>query len=332
MKRLGIYFFFDKDGVVDDYVPYFLKNLKPFLQELCVVVNAPLNDEGKRKLSKFADKFIVRENEGFDSWAYKEAIESYGYEKLAQYDEVILSNYTFFGPLYPMHEMFDKMDTTSCDFWGIHRHPEIPFQMANTDVIEHIQSHFIAFRKTILQSPDFKTYWQTLQKINSYEEAVACHELRCTKYFEDLGYISETYLNNKKYFALFNGNASVHYAYQQTVEDRCPILKRKFLWIDNKCIKWSQLTPENAVDLICYIKNNTDYPIELIRDNVYRVQNIDEIKFPLRNKIKYWKYKLLRWIALWKFERYTKRMNVMKRSNFITAEQIKKAFGKEDVE
>lgn len=332
MKRLGIYFLFDKDGVVDDYIPYYLERLKEFVNELCIVVNAPLNNEGKRKLSKFADKFIVRKNEGFDSWAYKEAIESYGYEGLAKYDELVLSNYTFFGPLYPLNEMFDKMDVTTCDFWGIHRHPEIPFKMANTDVIEHIQSHFISFRKNILQSSHFRNYWETLQPITYYEEAVARHELRCTKYFEDLGYSSETYLDNKKYFEIFNGNASVHYAYQQTVEDRCPILKRKFLWIENNSIKWPQLTPENAVDLICYIKNNTDYPIELISDNVCRVQNIDEIKFPLSNRIKYCKYKLLRWIVFWKFARYTKKMNAMRPSNFITVEQIKKAFGKEYVE
>ena len=32
MKRLGIYFFYDKDGVVDDYIPFFLRQLKPFVR------------------------------------------------------------------------------------------------------------------------------------------------------------------------------------------------------------------------------------------------------------------------------------------------------------
>lgn len=32
MNRLGIYFFYDKDGVVDDYVPFFFAPTKALCQ------------------------------------------------------------------------------------------------------------------------------------------------------------------------------------------------------------------------------------------------------------------------------------------------------------
>ena len=152
MKRLCVYFFWDKDGIVDDYVPYMLENLKPFCSELCVVVNGDLTPESKPKLEKYADKFIQRENTGMDAWAYKEAIDSYGYEKLEEYDELLLTNFTFFGPIYPLNEMFDTMDKKECDFWGHYRWP-IDHKMV---VYHHIPSSFFAYRNSLLKSDAFK--------------------------------------------------------------------------------------------------------------------------------------------------------------------------------
>ena len=50
IKRLGIYFFYDADGIVDDYVYYYLESLRPFCQELCAVINGKILEEGKNGL------------------------------------------------------------------------------------------------------------------------------------------------------------------------------------------------------------------------------------------------------------------------------------------
>ena len=121
MNRLGIYFFFDKDGIVDDYVLYFLKNFKKICSEVCVVVNGFLTDISQQKLNDNCNKLIIRDNKGFDSWAYKRAIEEYGYNNIKKYDELVLCNFTFFGPIYPLEEMFLNMEKRNCDFWGIQR-------------------------------------------------------------------------------------------------------------------------------------------------------------------------------------------------------------------
>ena len=74
MKRVAIYFFYDKDGIVDGYVDYFLEDLKKNLDRLIVVCNGKLTSEGRKKFSKYTSEIIVRENKGFDVWAYKEGI------------------------------------------------------------------------------------------------------------------------------------------------------------------------------------------------------------------------------------------------------------------
>ena len=101
MKRLGIYFFFDKDGIVDKYVDYVLEDLTKHVDKLIVVCNGQLNEQGRKTFEKFTGNIIVRENKGFDVWAYKTAIDSEGWNKLIEYDEIILMNYTIMGPVYP---------------------------------------------------------------------------------------------------------------------------------------------------------------------------------------------------------------------------------------
>ena len=39
IKRLGIYFFFDKDGIVDQFITYFLADLVKSLDRLVIVCN-----------------------------------------------------------------------------------------------------------------------------------------------------------------------------------------------------------------------------------------------------------------------------------------------------
>ena len=77
-KRLLIYFFYDANGIVDDYIPYMLDDLKKNVTDIQVVVNGKINDEGIEKFKRYTDKILIRENKGFDVWAYKEAMESLG--------------------------------------------------------------------------------------------------------------------------------------------------------------------------------------------------------------------------------------------------------------
>lgn len=119
VKRLGIFFFYDAEGVVDDYIPTLLNGFRPYLSEMTIVCNGKLNEAGEKILSSYTNNLIVRPNEGFDVWAYKTAMESYGWEKLVSFDEVVLFNATIMGPVYPFSEMFETMDQRDLDFWGI---------------------------------------------------------------------------------------------------------------------------------------------------------------------------------------------------------------------
>jgi len=48
VKRLIIYFIFDKQGIVDDYITYMLKDLKNNATEIAVVCNGMLTPESRK--------------------------------------------------------------------------------------------------------------------------------------------------------------------------------------------------------------------------------------------------------------------------------------------
>ena len=72
INRLAIFFFYDQDGIVDDYIPYMLEDLNRNVSELLVVCNGKLTGEGRAKFAKLTSHVLIREDSGCDVWAYKE--------------------------------------------------------------------------------------------------------------------------------------------------------------------------------------------------------------------------------------------------------------------
>lgn len=280
MNRLLIYFFYDRDGIVDRYVEYMLAGLKEHVNDCVVVCNGNVNEKGKAIFEKYSDNIIIRENKGFDVWAYKTALETVGWDKLEEYDEVILMNFTIMGPLYPFSEMFQKMDEKDVDFWGLtlfHQAPFDPFGKIKYGYLPlHLQSHFIAVRKEMIKSSEFQQYWNEMPMINSYEEAVCWHEAIFTKTFEDLGYKWDVYMDTRdmtKYCY-----CPILFAPMELVKNRrCPIIKRRNFFHDyNDILEYT--TGEVAIEVFNYIKNNLDYNEDFILESLIRLENQADFK------------------------------------------------------
>jgi lipopolysaccharide biosynthesis protein len=280
IKRALIFFFYDEDGVVDEYVVTLLNGLKKNVETIIIVCNGELNSDGRNKLSALTNNLFVRENEGFDVWAYKYGIECLGWDKLNEYDELLMMNFTVFGPLYPFSEMFDKMDKEEVDFWGINKHHEIlfdPFGMTPDGVIpEHIQSHFIAIRRRMFSSDEFKRYWKTMRHIESYEESICYHEIVFTKTFADKGFSWSVYIDTDD-LKEFTANPLMTMPLELIKNRRCPIVKRRSLFLDYRTAI-AETLGEAAFESFEFIAHNLDYDINLIWDNILRTQNQYDIK------------------------------------------------------
>lgn len=319
IKRLCIYFFYDKDGVADDYVIYYLSHMSEFFSEICVVVNGSLTEESHNKIKPYCSKLIIRDNIGFDAWAYKEALESYGFDYIAKnFDEVLLNNFTVYGPIGSFKPMFAKMHSSICDFWGHCRYyPAKGQQVCGQNVPEHIMSYFILFRKQILQSRSFQFYFDTLHDIKNYDDARLYHEFRMTQYFEKLGYISDCFIDSKANSNFMGINTSVELAHKQLINEKSPILKRKALFLVQGQPQFNS-DANSAIDIISHISKNKLYNIKLCFDNLIRTGNFEIQK----NTISI--FKKIRYYILWKIFKIKKYKQKFKKSYAINLKYINK--------
>lgn len=279
-NRLIVYFIYDRDGLVDRYILYMLGDLRKNAKELCVVVNGRLQDGQKEKLSPFADKVLERDNTGMDVWAYKEAMESYGWNALSSYDEIVLMNYTMMGPVYPFKEMFDAMSGRDLDFWGItkfHKTDFDPFGTLQDGYIpEHIQSHFISIRQDMVKSEGFQRYWDEMPFIKDYLSSVGYHESMFTKRFADQGFKWDVYCNSDDLEG-YTYNPIMGAAVKMIRDKRCPIFKRRSFMQDYTVVL-SEDCGQSAYELYHYLDRETDFDMDMFWENLLRLENMADLK------------------------------------------------------
>lgn len=265
MKRLAISFFYDGQGILDDYMVVLLRSMREHCERIVFVVNGQLTKESRAKVEPIVDEILVRSNDGFDVGAYKAGLNHVGFEQLKVYDEVILFNHTFYGPIFPFSEMFGTMEKTKCAMWGITAHKEVAEDSTKGQefVPFHLNSHFISFRKPVLDSKHFKTYWENLPVIRSYEDSIRLHELKVTGYFQERGFAVSSYVKSEDYGAPYAAFMEI----DRTIEGRSPILKRRALFHDPVFVEEQAVDVPRALDLV---EKHSDYDVGLIWQNITR--------------------------------------------------------------
>lgn len=273
-QRLGIYCFYDKYGHAASFIKTFLDDLMNNLDDLVVVVNGQLSDQARQLFSEYTKMIIVRENKGLDVAAYKQAILTLGWEKLESYDEVICLNDTVMGPVYPFREMFACMDRKDVDFWGITAYAGETVD--KEQIPTHLQAYWHAYRRSLVSSPAFHEYWETMPLWKDYAEVTRKHEMTFTKHFADLGFTWASYIDWRKYQG-YSSYPLLYMPMQIVRDDRCPIFKRRSFFVDYSAY-FDQTAGQPALDLYEYLRDHTDYDVDMIWDAILPSYNIDDIR------------------------------------------------------
>lgn len=278
-RRLGIYTVYDRDGVVDAYILYYLKALRPWVEELLVVSNGPLNEDGLAALKDLGCRVLIRENASFDAWGVKTGLEEVGYETLAGFDEVVISNNTLFGPVTDLTPMFTEMSARKVDFWGITAHPGMeqdPFGCNPYGCIPaHIQSFFYVIRGNMLGSGAFRRFWQELPELPDYNAAVGLYETVMTRYFSEAGFVWDTYMDLEAYEGMTD-NPLIAMPMESIRDWNSPFFKRRAFFQD-----YDYLTAftgqQSASCLVQYLKEETEYPMDLVWRNLIRTCHMSDL-------------------------------------------------------
>ena len=268
MNRLGVFAFYDKEGIVDEYVYKLLDGIVPFLGRLIIVCNGKISDEGKSRFGLYAEDIVIRENVGYDAGAYKDCIiQLHETGELDVYDELLLFNNSFFGPFYPLESIFSKPNIEpDIDFWGITEHPGGVIGDDKYPISAHIQSYFLLVTKRLLYSEEFMQFWYELDYTRSHLETVKKFEVRFSTYFRERGFIGKSIYDVADIGIKLQEdcNPYTYYSYQLVKHLKMPFLKITSLFVEAEdCV--------NAIAAMNYLEQNGLYSKEYIVNYMQRV-------------------------------------------------------------
>lgn len=221
-KRLCIFAHFNPYSRVEQYVFYYLQQLRDFGVDIIFSSSSIISNEDREKLS-FCLRILIRENKNYDFGSWKDGLNVLSRSELQLYDELIIANDSCFGPLVPFASLWAEMNNRSvCDFWGI------------TDCViytRYIESYFVVFRKSAFTHPFFEKFWDELPDFKYKHDVVVQGEQQLTKKLVYGGLRFDTY---------------IHFSYAQRFLYACyykyRVLKTLFVSTNRKFIK-SKLEP-----------------------------------------------------------------------------------------
>ncbi len=281
-KRLGIFLAYDADGILDDYVVHLLRDMRPNLTDLIIMVNGKLTDESRTKLLEFSPDVHVRPNEGFDYGGWKEGLLDHcGFDRLRDYDELVFFNDSYFGPLYPFSEVFAEMDKRNVDFWGLTVHGKVKSMgmCPYGDRPRYLQTYFLVFGRKLILAPAFREFWEQQPHYRHVYELADRFGAVMTRHFGDLGFTWSAYSDTTDLEDSSTKNFA-HHSYnfeEMIVNRRFPVIKRRTFVTP----RWNHLRHNDASkvpEVLDYVQRRYGYDLNLVYDHILRKHDIGDMK------------------------------------------------------
>jgi rhamnosyltransferase len=179
MKRLAIFAHWDERDRIKRYIEFFVRRLREECDEVAFVSTSKLPERELDKVRPYCAQTILKANEGFDFGMWKQVIDG---ADLSQWDELVLTNSSVFGPVTSLGSVFERMAASDADCWGMTDSNEIDW---------HLQSYFLVFRRRLLHSPEFKRFWTTVLPYKNKRQVIRSYEIGLTGYLAEHGFKCE---------------------------------------------------------------------------------------------------------------------------------------------
>lgn len=249
MKRIAIFAHFDKDNIIDDYVIYYLKELKKNFEIIIFVSDSDLPKCETDKISDLVDYIQAYHHGEYDWGSYK-----YGYliarknNLLMNADELLFCNDSVYGPVCSLKDILESMENDNCDFWGLYENKV----GLNSKIEPHLQSWFLMMKKVVFLSDKFDDFVLSVKKKDSKLDIISDYEIGFTKemskYFSYSSAFSSDMSNAvvvaaplllKKSFPFIK--AVVFKKYNINIKTFVPIELKKY--IDAHCSRVNKINP-----------------------------------------------------------------------------------------
>ena len=234
MKILAIFAGYDKDNIIDDYVLFYLKELKK-ISDIIYIADCEMPESELNKIADFTIKAISERHGEYDFGSYKRG---YIYAKenniLENYDYLILCNDSVFGPFYNLFNIFDELLCYKNSVYGISKHEK------DSIYEEHLQSYFLIIPQNVFLQRWYEDFIYSIRKENNKIDIVVNYEVNMSILFKKYGY---------NLTSLYSSNVNLsYYNPVYLIEKGCIFLKKENIG----------LTLKEILKIFNLIKNNYD--------------------------------------------------------------------------
>lgn len=217
----------DKDNIIDPYVIFSAQHFKNIGKSVILCSACELQDISRE--NNIFDAIIYRTCNGYDFTSWKAAFEAY--PSLYTANEVTLCNDSVFSPIGDYGKVYSIMSYIKCDFWGL---------TLSREIIPHMQSFHMVFRKKCLQHQAFKQIISSIAQDITRDSAID-YEIRIPLFLEINGLTAGCY---RPYRLYLNIPYNPTHLWYKCIRDGIPLIKREVFKIDINIMlsrKWSMV-------------------------------------------------------------------------------------------
>jgi CDP-glycerol glycerophosphotransferase (TagB/SpsB family) len=284
IRRACLFAGYDVDGVVDDYVVAYIKELSRHA-DVYYLADCTMDDLELAKLKDITAGAWAQPHGRYDFGSYARlAHELVGRSRLAEYDEVILANDSAYL-LRPLNDVFARMDATPCGWWGLHlakrnfegpREP-LPLSSVKTEMVGrpewsqlnqlHVSSYFVVLRRPAFADESVHRLLADVSAERLKASVILKYEIGLSRLLLGNGHEVATFIDD-----LFPYHPVYTPDYFELLRRGFPLLKRNLL-SDN---------PRHCPDIVDWRRRvaavvpNT--PLDIVERNLLRVAEDDKLQ------------------------------------------------------
>ena len=289
-KRITLFAAYDPDGIIDESVLIFVKELSKY-SDVYFLSDSNLQNSELKTITPFVKGAWGIRHENYDFGSYMRLAKYFvGWETIEKYDELLFVNDSSYL-ISSLEPVFNKMDKKNVSWWGMQATKgmyatkdkksncfknKISLDKVKNKILKdyfkedqfdfHIGSYFLVFRKNIIKDKNFQNFINNISRQKNKKNVILKYEIGLTKYLLSHKYNFDTYMD-----FLYPFHPVYTTVVYEMIEDGFPLFKRFFLtenhYKQKKLYKWKEKL----------LKFHPDLNLKPIEDNLYRMADASKL-------------------------------------------------------
>ena len=265
VKRICLFAGYSSKGIIEDYALYYMQELSK-ISDVYYLADNIVMPEYIEKITPYVKGAYGYKHGKYDFGSWQELINIISWEKLSEYDELILTNDSVFGPLYNFKDFIERIEKDKeWDVCGINA--------AYDFHTWHLSSYFLIFRKNSFLSDTFKEHINSVKKEDNVKKVIEKYEIGLSRKMTEAGFILKNAVQFRK---------NMYISWRSFVLSGSPLIKCKIftdeLFFICRTLGWEK-----------FLNKHTEYNTTLLYNYVNQFKSRFRI-FRLIDNKSFWQY------------------------------------------